>query len=162
MWLRAKLRAPIGTVRFPKVVGRTYGFRTLPLALRPILPIDALRKPPPMHTSQDDEISNPKSRLLIDSAVAPSPGRSYLGRTEDSLNTGPVPDRIDRETPAANRGKIGTGAGPSGINGWPYDGNGLFIPHQKIPRKPITVTPFQRTLDTSVTIPAVQIGGPVS
>lgn len=147
-------------IRFPVIIGRSYGFRTLPLALRPAI-VDALRKPLPLHTSQPDEISASASRRLIDTEYAPNPGRSYLGRTEDSLNLGPVPNRIDRETPAANAGKIGVGAGPEGISGWPYDGNALFLRHQAIPRKPITVTTFQRTLDTSVTIPAIPIGTPV-
>jgi hypothetical protein len=148
-------------IRFPKIIGRTYGFNLLPLALRPIEPIDALSKPLRMHTSQHDEISDPRSRRLIDTEIAPSPGRAYIAHTEDSLNLGPTPDRIDRETPAANRGKIGVGAGPVGIGGWPYDGNALFMPHQRIPRTPITVTPFRRTIDTSVTIPSTPIGAPV-
>lgn len=163
MWLRDKLRVPLGTVRFPKLVGRTYGFRTLPLAVNPGTLRDwAMRKPLPPRGTQDDEISAPASRRYVDTPVAPNPGRSYLAHTEDALNLGPVPDRIDRETYAADRGKIGTGAGPDGIGGWPYDGNGLFIPHQMIPRKPITVTPFARTIDTSATIPAAPIGTPVS
>jgi hypothetical protein len=160
VWLRKKLRIPLGTVVFPKIVGRSYGFRTLPLALQPA-PVDTVSKPLPMHTSQPDEISEPGSRRLIDSEIAPSPGRSYLAHTEDTLNLGPVPDRIDRETPAANRGKIGVGAGPVGIAGWPYDGKSLFIPHQSIPRKPITGAVFSRTIDTSATIPSTPIGSPV-
>lgn len=147
-------------IRFPRVVGRTYGFRTMPLSLQPVRDI-ASRMPLRVHTSQRDEISVPASRAMIDTPIAPSPGRSYIGHTEDVLNLGPTPDRIDRETPAANAGKIGVGAFPGGIAGWPYDGNGLYIPHQRIPRKPITVTPFSRTLDTSVTIPSVTIGQPV-
>lgn len=147
-------------IRFPVVIGRSYGFRTLPLQLRPA-PVDALKKPLPLAGAQSDAISVPASRAMIDTPIAPSPGRSYIAHTEDSLNLGPVPDRIDRETPAANRGKIGVGAFPGGISGWPYDGNALYVPHQLIPRKPITVTPFARTIDTSATIPTTPIGTPV-
>jgi hypothetical protein len=149
------------TIRFPVVIGRSYGFRTLPLTLQP-LPPDALAKPLPMHTSQPDEIAEPASRRLIDSEYGTSPGRSYIAHTEDELNLGAPPNRIDRETPALNRGKTGVGAGPVGTNSFPYDGNAVFIPHQSIPRRPITVTLFQRTIDTGVTIPSTPIGSPVS
>lgn len=141
------------TIRFPVIIGRSYGFRTLPLALQPQQP-DTSPKPLRQATAQPDTISDPRSRREIDSDYAGSPGRSYLGRTEDALNLGPAPDMIDRATPAANAGRIG-----SDMGGWPYDGNALFVPHQVIPRKPITVSPFHRTIDTGITIPAVPIGG---
>lgn len=145
-------------ITFPRLVGRTYGFRTLPLALTPKAPDVA----PMQNARQAGGFSNtqPASRAIIDRDSG-SPGRSFLGRTEDALNLGPVPGYIDRETAAANAGKIGVGAGPDGIGGWPYDGNALYLPHQRIPRKPITVTAFARTIDTSVRIPAVGIGAPV-
>jgi hypothetical protein len=148
-----QLRRP-SQIRFPVLRGRSYGFRTLPLALQPDRTLSVSSKPLPYRGAQADTISDPKSRRQIDSDRAPSPGREYLGRTEDALNSGPVPDRIDRKTAASNDGNIGDQMG-----GWPYDGNALFIPHQPIPRKPITVTPFSRTIDTGVTVPAIPIGG---
>lgn len=144
---------------FPKLIGRTYGFNTLPLALNPA-PVAALRERLRLATAQPDQISVPASRAVI-SADSGSPGRSYIAHTEDALNLGPVPSYIDRNAPAANAGKISAESG-GGMNGWPYDGGGLFVPHQRIPRKPITVVPFSRTIDTGVTVPSLPIGAPLS
>lgn len=145
-------------ITFPKIIGRSYGFGTLPLALTPGKPDTAPMEKAPLAGGM--AASMPPSLAIIDRDSG-APGRSYLGRTEDALNLGPVPAYIDRETTARNAGKIGVGAGPAGIGGWPYDGNALYLPHQRIPRKPITVTDFARTIDTGVRIPAVAIGGPV-
>lgn len=117
--------------------------------------------PLPTRGTQIDETSAPGSARVID-ADSFSPGRSFLGHTEDGLNNGRPPNRIDRGTTARNRGKVAVMGTPAGTDGWPYDGNALFIPHQVIPRRPITVTPFQRTIDTGLTVSAPSIGGPVS
>lgn len=140
-------------VRFPKLVGRSYGFRTLPLALAPGRP-DASSQPMPLRGSQPDEISERASRLTFPNQTG-SPGRAFLGRTEDGLNLGPVPSYIKRFSPTSNAGKIGREMH------WPYDGNAINVPHQPIPRKPITGTLFVRSIDTGVTIPALPIGAPV-
>lgn len=143
---------------------RSYGYRST--AQQPPSGNDpGVTTPLPRRGAQADTTSSPASTRRIDGdALAPvSAGqRSYLAHTEDDLNTGPVPNRIDRGTTARNAGKIGVGAYPAGIAGWPYDGNAMFIPHLVIPRRPITVTPFQRTIDTSVTVSAPAIGGPLS
>lgn len=154
-------RSPVVTRRgnVGAVKARSYGYRSS--AVQPVAGDDpGVNTLPPTRGAQNDYNTVPGSAAIID-ADAFSPGRSFMGRTEDSLNTGRPPNRIDRETTARNRGKIGVGAFPGGIAGWPYDGNALFIPHQTIPRRPITVTPFQRTIDTSVTVSAPSIGSPV-
>lgn len=156
-------REPVETrgsavVKPPKA--RSYGMRTT-AQYPPAGNSPASRTPLPLRGSQPDEISNPRSVEIADGDSF-NPGRSFMGRTEDGLNTGPIPARIDRGTTARDRGKIATGAGPEGVTGWPYDGNGMFIPHVVIPRRPITVTDFARTIDTSVAIVAPAIGGPVS
>lgn len=142
------------------IKARSYGYRSgaAPLARTGTIGSD---KPLPRRGSQRDEISVPASVAVVDGDSF-SPGRGYMGRTEDALNTGRPPNRIDRGTTARNRGKISVIGSPNGMDGWPYDGNALFIPHQIIPRKPITVTPFQRTIDTGLTVSAPAIGGPIS
>lgn len=109
----------------------------------------------PLPTSGGFANSRPASLAIID-GEALSPGRSFMGRTADDLETGIPPDRIDRETTARNAGKVG-----NLVAGWPYDGNALLVPHTMIPRNPITVTPFARTIDTGVTVPSLPIGTPV-
>lgn len=123
------------------------------MTLQPAEP-DTSPRPLPLRGSQANEISAPASRRIID-GEAQNPGRSYLGRTGDLLDMGRAPDMIDRATPAANAGGI-----DGHVSGWPYDGNALLIPHQSIPRRPITVTPFVRNIDTGVTIPSISIGDP--
>jgi hypothetical protein len=88
---------------------------------------------------------------IIGSADA---GRQYLAQTGvPVLQAGPEPDRIDRDFPYMNAGLIG-----NMVSGWPYDGNALRIPHDYVPRKPYTVQPFGRMIDTGVTIPAIYVG----
>ena len=157
---------------FPRIwPARAVGSRTLPVTLQPIGPdagngqgSAALGVPGPLPVRGGWQSTIAASARIID-GDAISPGRGYMGRTEDLLNTGPAPDRINRGTTARNAGNIGasnSGYNPQGINGWPYDGNALLIRHVMIPRRPITVTPFSRTIDTGVTIPAQPIGDPVS
>lgn len=143
-------------IPFPKIIGRSYGFRTLPLTLKP----GGLRdyssaKPLPLRGTQPDEISAKASRININDSRTGSPGRSFLGRTEDALNSGPVPSYIPRNAPASNAGNIGRSMF------WPYDGNAIYVPHQIVPRRPISGVQFVRSIDTGVTIPAIPIGAPV-
>lgn len=146
---------------FPRVwPARAVASRTLPVTLQPDPDAGAESKALSVPLAGGWAASRAGSHRIMD-GEGTQPGRSFLGRTEDDLNAGPAPDRIDRETTARDAGKIGVGAGPDGIAGWPYDGNFLMIPHQNIPRSPITVTPFARTIDTGVTVPSPTIGGPV-
>lgn len=145
-------------VRFPRVwPARAIASRTLPVTLQPTPP-DTVPHPLPVFGGFATEL--PRSRRLIDRAAA-SGGRSFVSRTGDLLDTQGAPAPILRLTQGSDAGKIGVGAGPDGIGGWPYDGNALLIPHQSIPRRPITVTPFVRSIDTGVTIPSIAIGDPV-
>lgn len=140
-------------ITFPRVwPARAVGSRTLPVTLQPNPPTTV---PNPLPVRGGFVATTPGSARIID-AEAINPGRSYINRTGDDLDTGPAPDRINRGTTARNAGMIGN------MMQWPYDGNALFMPHQSIPRRPITVTPFARTIDTGVTIPSVLVGGPVS
>lgn len=150
------------TIRFPKLSGRSYGYRSTAQTGAPE-PTTTVARPLPTRGAQFDTTSVPASRAIVGGIEGPNADdRSYLGRTEDALNLGPIPNRIDRRAQALNHGYIGPNGGSMlGMAGWPYDGNALRIPHQIIPRTPITVTAFQRTIDLSVTIPAVAVGGPV-
>jgi hypothetical protein len=145
-------------VSFPRIwPARAVGSRTLPVTLQPGAVVTV---PGPLPAAGGFSVTEAPSRHVIDGDAA-SPGRSFLGRTGDDLDSGPAPNRIDRNTPATNAGKITGTGGPDGMAGWPYDGNALFVPHTVIPRTPITVSPFARTIDTGVTIPSLPIGGPV-
>lgn len=145
-------------ITFPRIwPARSVGDRTLPVTLQPGAVVTS---PHPLPTAGGFATSEPPSWAIIDRDAA-SPGRSFLGRTADDLDSGPAPNRIDRATQARNAGKITGTGGPDGVAGWPYDGNALFVPHTVIPRTPITVSPFARTIDTGVTIPSLPIGGPV-
>lgn len=140
-------------ISFPPLFpARSVANRTLPVTLQPTAPDTS---PRPLPVRGGFVATRPASARVID-ADGTQPGRSYLGRTADDLDSGPVPDRINRDTHAQNAGTIGTFMG-----GWPYDGNALFIGHQMIPRRPITVTAFSRTIDTGVTVPSLPIGGNV-
>lgn len=141
------------------IKARSYGYRSgaVPMATGDD---PGITSPLPLRGQQSDAINDPRSMRVIDSDAF-SPGRAFMGRTEDALNTGRPPNRIDRGTTARNAGRIGVGGFPAGIGGWPYDGNAMFIPHQTIPRRPITVTPFQRTIDSGLTVSAAPIGGPI-
>lgn len=149
-------------IRFPKLRGRSYGYWSNASTGSPA-PVDTVPTPLPPAGGQRDAISVPASRRVVGGIDAANPGRPFLARTGDDLDSGPIPNRIERAHQARNAGFIGpNGGAETGMSGWPYDGNALRIPHQVIPRRPITVTPFQRTIDTSVTVPAVSVGGPVS
>lgn len=145
------MRVP--TITRPYWPGRSVGARTLPITLQP--------EPVPVApTAYRGGFSNvvAGSAAIID-GEATNPGRGFMGRTADTLETGPAPDRINRNTTARASGYIGGAGGAIGMGGWPYDGNALLVPHTTIPRTPITVTPFARTIDTGVTVPALPIGG---
>lgn len=140
----------IPTITRPYWPGRSVGARTFPITLQP--------EPPPVApTALRGGFVNtvPASTHIIDGEGIAA-GRAFLGRTEDDLNTGTKPDRINRGTNALNAGTIG-----DNMAGWPYDGNAVLVPHTTIPRTPITVTPFARTIDTGVTVPSLPIGTPV-
>ena len=142
-------------IRFPKLRGRSYGYRSTAETGAPEPPQVVPARLILSAGTQPDEISAPASRRIVGGREGPNTDdRGYIAHTEDDLNLGPLPNRINRDAQGADRGKIGVGAYPGGIVGWPYDGNALRIPHQVIPRTPITVTAFQRTIDTSVTIPS--------
>lgn len=148
---------------FPRVwPARAVASRTLPVTLQPDTETGA-RGIERARRAGGFEATRASSAVIID-RDAISPGRSFIGgaqTADNDLNLGPAPNRIDRGTTAREAGAILPSA-PAGIVGWPYDGNALMIPHQYIPRYPITVTPFARTIDTGVTIPSVGIGEPIS
>jgi hypothetical protein len=139
-------------VRFPRIRGRTYAYRSLAITLAPRDP-DTV--PGPLPKAGGYANSEPGSRRMI-GGDASNGSRSFVNHTDAELQLGPPPNRIDNPMPARHAGIIGRD-----ISGWPYDGSALLIPHQMIPRKPITISPFARTIDTGVTIPAIPIGGPV-
>lgn len=106
----------------------------------------------------------PASRRVIDRESAGGAREWYTDDIRD-LNSGPPPAMIRRNTQAADSGTVwfGTGPGPSGRQQIDAgtDPGALYIPHQRIPRTPITVTAFRRTIDSTSTIPARGIGAPV-
>lgn len=143
---------------FPRIwPARAVASRTLPVTLQPI---DQIAVPGPLPGAGGFRTSAEWSGAIMD-GEGMQPGRAFLGNTEADLNSGAAPDRINRGTTARNAGKIGPANMPGGIGGWPYDGNALLVPHTMIPRRPITVTPFARTIDTGVTIPSQAIGDPI-
>lgn len=146
---------------FPTKPGRSYGYRDTTRQEQPDRELGS-REVMPVRGAQPDYNSRAASRGVVGGIDGPNPGREFLGRTADDLDSGPIPNRIERNAPALNAGKILAGTGePGGMAGWPYDGNALRIPHTVIPRKPITVTPFSRTIDTGVTVPSVGIASPL-
>lgn len=108
----------------------------------------------------------PASRRIIDRSQIS--GRLSAGGAlpgyPTSLDTGLPPQRIRRRTQAADRGAVGpgTGTGITGALGYnDQNGSAMTIPHIRIPRTPITVTAFRRTIDFTSSIPARGIGAPV-
>lgn len=81
------------------------------------------------------------------------------------LEFGPPPVYIRRMQRAMNAGAVqgGTGVGITGPRSFDpkTDGGSLLIPHQRIPRKPVTMFPFRKTIDVASTIPARGIAAPV-
>lgn len=139
------------TIKFPRIFRRTPVANALPVTQEPAQPVTAGNR----YSARDIGASNRGAHRIIDSDAG-SYGRQPLGIVND-LNDGPVPNRIDRQTRAKNVGDIG----PRQATGFPYDYNRVFMKHQRIPRNPQTVTPYRKTIDTSVTVPSVGIGAPV-
>jgi hypothetical protein len=138
-------------ITFPRVFRRTPVVNALPVTEQPSKPVTA----PSAYTALDIGASNPGAHRIID-GDAGSYGRQSQGIVND-LNDGPVPNRIDRQTRAKNTGDIG----PRMAAGYPYDYNRVYMRHQRIPRNPQTVTPYRKTIDTSVTVPSVGVGAPL-
>lgn len=147
---------------FPKIRIRTYGYNSTSVTGTPYpdAGVNVGKNGMPLRGRNDGGASLPGSRRNI-GGDSSSDGRSYLGNTQLDLQSGVAPDRINRNTRAQNMGTISVSGEPIGMGGWPYDGNALYMPHQRIPRTPITVSPFSRTIDTGVTIPAIGIGNPI-
>lgn len=128
-----------------------------------------LRRPLPVQGNPTPATA-PSSRRLTDepglpSSVSYSAGGALPG-FPTPLDTGLPPSRIRRLTQAKDRGAVapGTGVGVTGGLGFNARGsNGSLptIPHIRIPRTPITVTAFRRTIDTTSSIPSRGIGAPV-
>lgn len=154
-------------VKFPRRPGRTYGYNALTPALAPDVNAGVLRRPLPQQ-GNPTPASAPASRQIIDGGAAR--GNTNAGdvfnNNDRDLNGGPVPTRIRRDTRATHSGAVQKGTGIGGVTG-PLsfdpktDGGSLYIPHQRIPRVPKTVTAFARTFDFNATIPARGIGAPV-
>jgi hypothetical protein len=151
-------------VRFPKPVGRTYGYFALPILARLPRSLDAGVTPELRVRGNADIATVPGSKRIIDGPIHPGPRNMFTTNNRD-LVSGPPPSYIRRRSQALNGGVIGPGGVSGnrrlGATGYPTDGGSMYIPHQRVPRWPITVTAFRRTIDTSSTIPARGIGAPV-
>jgi hypothetical protein len=138
----------------------------LPKMLTPDKNAGVLSRPLPVR-GNDTPNTAPSSRRIIDGAAQGRDGKSggSLPSFPTPLDTGLAPTRIRRLTRAADHGAVqnGTGTGVSGPLGFNFDtdGGSLTIPHTRIPRTPITVTAFRRTIDMTSSIPARGIGAPV-
>lgn len=135
---------------FPRLFRRTPDTNALPVTQAPTSPDTA-----PTAFRGGDRPSAPASLRGIGGDSGSDYNRTFIG-IPDTLNDGPVPDYINRDTRALNAGAIGPEAA-----GYPYDSNGDFMPHQVITRKPGNVTPYAKTIDTGVTVPSIGIGTPV-
>lgn len=101
--------------------------------------------------------TNPPS-LASETIYGAFDGQTYVA--EDSyvhMFPDPLPGRITRIKRADNAGTIGEGQLDAA---WPDFGRG-YIPHQYIPRHPVSVTPFDKTIDVTVTIPGVFVADPL-
>lgn len=150
--------------------GRTVGYRSLPEEASqdrgPDFNTGVMRKPLPTRGNDYPDVA-PASRRLTGPGQT---GKRYssggaLPGFPTALDTGLPPTRIRRLTQAADRGAVanGTGTGVTGALGYNAGSNGgsMTIPHIRIPRTPITVTAFRRTVDLTSSIPARGIGAPV-
>ena len=70
----------------------------------------------------------------------------------------PLPGRIHRFMRDKNGGNIGPNFQLDGA--YPNYDRG-YIPHQYIPRHPQNVTPYDKTIDPTVTVPAVFVSNPI-
>lgn len=143
------MRVP--TPRFPFPIRRQPVTFSLPISLRPTPPDTA-----PNAERGGDRPSAPASFRPVFIDVGGGPNQGFIN-LPDTLNSGPLPDYIDRRTPALNAGAIGPDQA-----GWPYDSNTEFMPHLTIDRTPANVTPYAKTMDTGITIPSIGIGQPPS
>lgn len=162
-----RIKMPI----LPEIIRRprSYGFNTHPVALQPsatnfgLDPKDAAQLHP---RGNDYPNVIADSRRVIDGRSARSGQDQFAADSNDTdLNGGPPPRYIRRLTRAQNAGAVffGSGTGQTARQAIDAatDGGALYIPHQRIPRVPITVTAFRRTVDNTSTIPARGIGAPV-
>jgi hypothetical protein len=137
-------------ISFPRLFRRAPDSGTLPITLTPTPPDTA-----PTRERGGDRASAPASLRGIGGDSGSQYNRTFID-IPDTLNNGPVPDYINRDTRALNAGAVGPD-----VAGWPYDANREFMPHQIITRKPGNVTPYAKTIDTGVTVPSISIGAPV-
>jgi hypothetical protein len=151
-------------ITFRKPLGRTYGSNALPFPSGPPQRDEGIRQAPPPRGG-DTLSSVPASLRVIDARGRT--GASPFTDNDRALNSGLPPQRIVRKTRALDRGSVqgGIGSGFAGTGPTSYDpktdGGSVRIPHQIIPRKPITVTAFRRTIDSTSTIPARGIAAPL-
>lgn len=136
---------------FPPLFRRTPDTNALPVTQAPTPPDTA-----PTAFRGGDRPSAPASLRVIGGENGPQYTRTFIG-IPDTLNAGPMPDYINRDTRALNAGAIGPDAA-----GYPYDSNREFMPHQTILRKPANVTPYAKTIDTGVTVASIGIGTPLA
>lgn len=148
--------------------GRTVGYTALPVSGgAPDRDAGALHRPTPNRGNDYPDVA-PESRRISDSGAMSGrdgKGGGSLPSFPTPLDTGLAPSYIRRRTQAADRGAVGPGTnvrrtGRLGYNA-DTDGGSLTIPHIRIPRTPITVTAFRRTIDQTSSIPARGIGAPI-
>lgn len=169
--------------------GRTVGYRSVPLeasggregakgwprAIHPQMSEAIPGKVPSRGTPSDgpgpmtgNSYPNvaPTSRRIIDRGLIS--GRLSTGGAlpgyPTPLDTGLPPKRIRRLTRAQDHGAVTAGTGTGVTGGLGYNitsGSVQTIPHIRIPRTPITVTAFRRTVDTTSGIPAKGIASPL-
>lgn len=161
-----RLRFPI----LPEMIRRprSYGFNTHPVLLAPdtgyALDAKDAAQLHPRGNDYPDVIAG--SRRVIDGPSRGGTRQQFAADANDNdLNGGPPPRYIRRLTRAQNAGGVWFGSGVGETSRQTIDaqtdGGALYIPHQRIPRVPITVTAFRRTVDNTSTIPARGIGAPV-
>ena len=102
----------------------------------------------------------PENRALPIVPSTQAAAREFIFDTRAELQAQPAPGRILRQLFARVFGYTSASAEPVGGNGFPYNGDWAYIPHQVIPRKPYGPSPYLRTWDNNAPISAVYAGNP--
>lgn len=101
--------------------------------------------------------SNPESLATERIPVGADLQVYVTGDSYTHLFPDPLPSRIMRFM----RSKTGGTIGENQLDAANPDYGRGYIPHEYIPRRPVTVTPYDKNIDVTTTIPAIYVGDPL-